>query len=96
MLKVNKGSSFLHPVTNQMVGPGQLYEDFRQESKEETIPEQTENKVPENKELTIEEGNNQEPQEGGEIDGQSEDAGKAPKRNRGQSRTVQDGESATE
>ncbi|WP_035287877.1 hypothetical protein, partial [Brevibacillus massiliensis] len=28
MLKINTGCSFIHPVTRQMIHPGQSYEDF--------------------------------------------------------------------
>jgi hypothetical protein len=27
-MKVNTGHAFIHPVTNRMIGPGQMYEEF--------------------------------------------------------------------
>lgn len=34
MLKINTGSSFLHPVTGKMIHPGQSYQDVSQKPKE--------------------------------------------------------------
>lgn len=46
MLRVNTGCSFLHPVTGQMIHPGQTYEDF------EAIKE-TEKKEPATKKKAV-------------------------------------------